>query len=213
MIEKALRDKIARLIAEADRFENVAEIRRNNEWLANVDAWITSVLNTIKMALPDLGQAYRQRIEMAAMPFDTASQRLLIIRSTLRGLLIDVDEGLVGTIADKIRAETFESFLDQAEAHRDRAKDFAGVIASVMFEDTLRRMYANRIDKFQRPDLEQVIIALEQKQVITQEQGRQARVAQLVRNKALHADWANFTRGGIDDTIKITKALIEEHLK
>ena len=58
-----------------------------------------------------------------------------------------------------------------------------------------------------------VTFALTKKEVITEEQARQARVAQLVRNKALHADWDGFTKEGVNDTVKITKALIEAHPK
>lgn len=214
MIEKKLRDKIEQLIARANDLENVAESRRNDHWTASVDAWTTSVVNVIRLAVPDMFQPYRQAIESPVLRLQTTSQRLLIIRSTLQLLLADVEKGLVGTIANKIRAETFDDFLDLAVAYQGRgAKENAGVIAGVVFEDTMRKIYADKIDKVTRPDLEQVIIALTKKEVITEEQAKQARVAQLVRNKAAHADWDGFTMEGVNDTIKITKALIEAHLK
>lgn len=214
MIEKKLRDKIASLIADADHIESVQEDVDEKLWLAEVNAWATSVLNVIKLALPDFLHPYRTGIERAAAPYVPASERLLTVRSTLRTLLDDVKEGFVGDIADKIRAETFGDLLDQARRNLDLGfKDYAGVIAAVMFEDTTRKIYADNIDKVTRPDLEQVIIALEKNEIITSEQARQARVAQLVRNKALHADWNAFTKQGVEDTVRITKALIEAHLK
>ena len=106
MIEKRLRDQIDHLITKADRFEDVAEGKRNNHWTANVEAWHTSVRNVIALALPDLFQPYRQAIENPVLLLQTTSQRLLIVRSTLRLLLADVEKGLVGTITNKIRAET-----------------------------------------------------------------------------------------------------------
>ena len=94
----------------------------------------------------------------------------------LEALLRDIDAGLVSTFANTIRAETFDNFLDHAEAYRDRGeKDQAGVIACAVFEDTMRKIYADHIDKVTRPELEQVIVALTKGQVITEEQARQAR--------------------------------------
>jgi len=63
MIEKRLRDQIAQLIERADRLEDVVHQNRNNHWMANVEAWNTSVLNVIRLALPDPLQPYRQAIE------------------------------------------------------------------------------------------------------------------------------------------------------
>ena len=76
----------------------------------------------------------------------------------------------------------------------------------------MQKIYADKIDKVMRPQLEEVIVALT-KEVITEEQATQARAAALVRNKALHANWNGFTMDGVDATIKFTKALIEAYLK
>jgi hypothetical protein len=210
MIEKKLRDKIAQLIACADAYAEAAN--QTERGVANATAWVTEALNVVQLAVPDRFQPYRQQIELAV--YATVSQKVLTIAATLRSLLADVDLGLVSTLANTIRAEAFDNFLDHAvEYQKRKRKNEAGVIAAGVFEDTMRKIYADKIDKFSRPDLEQVIIVLTKKEVITVEQEKQARVAQLVRNKAAHADWDGFTMQGVDDTIKITKALIEAHLK
>ena len=141
-------------------------------------------------------------------------ERVETIASLLRSLLADIDAGLIGTLKTKVQAETFEDFLEHAVAYQERRwKDQAGVIAGVVFEDTMRKIYADNIDKMTRPELEQVIIALTKKDVITAQQATQARVAAHVRTKASHADWSAFDRDGVDATIKITKTLIDAHLK
>ena len=100
----------------------------------------------------------------------------MTVRSTLQLLLADVEKGLVGTITNKIRAETFVDLLDLAVAFRGRdGKGQAGAVVSIVFEDTMRKIYADKIDKVARPELEQVIIALTKKEVITEEQATQAR--------------------------------------
>lgn len=211
MIEKRLRDKIAQLIDEADALAAMAV--ETDKGYAEATAWLVETLNVVKLALPDPFQPFRFQIELTARQ-TMSSVKVLTIAATLRSLLKDVDRGLVGTITNKIRGETFDDLLDLAVAYRGRdGKDQAGAVVSIVFEDTMRKIYADKIDKVAQPELEQVTIALTKKEVITEEQAAQARAAALVRNKALHANWNGFTMDGVDATIKITKALIEAYLK
>ena len=88
--------------------------------------------------------------------------------------------------------------------YRDRGgKDRAGVIAGVVSRTRCEKLYADKIDIVARPELEQVIIALTEKEVITDEQAKQARVATHARTKD------GFTMDGVDATIRLTKILIE----
>jgi hypothetical protein len=217
MIEKKLRDKIEQLIDRAPTYADDSSIeaimQRTERWQADGEAWVVEATNVVELAVPDFINAYRMRMRIATLGGPVV-ERVHSIASLLRSLLADIDAGLIGTLKTKVQAETFEDFLDHAIAYRNRGgKDQAGVIAGVVFEDTMRKIYADNIDKVARPELEQVIIALTKKEVITEEQAKQARVAQLVRTKATHAEWTGFTMEGVDDTIKITKALIETHLK
>lgn len=215
MVEKALRDKIEQLIfrapgiANADHFNGRAE-----QWKAHGEAWVAEAVNVVDLAVPDFLNAYRNGLAQAKFSIIPLPERVPRIATLLRSLLTDIDAGLVSTIANTIRAKTFENFLDHAEAYQDLGqKDQAGVIAANVFEETLREIYADKIDKWERPRLEQVITALTTKGVITDQQEKQVRVAQHVRDKASHADWSAFDRHGVNDTIKITKTLIEAHLK
>ena len=69
----------------------------------------------------------------------------------------------------------------------------AGVIAGVVFEDTVRRIYRNKIaDDDKGKELEELINALKRNGVITGQQSKQAKLAAHVRNKATHAQWDQF---------------------
>jgi hypothetical protein len=128
--------------------------------------------------------------------------------------LLTLTRAWFSTLANAIRAETFDNFLDHAiEYQKKNRKDEAGAIAGIVFEDTMRKIFADKVDKFSRPGLEQVIIALTKNGTITDQQAKQARVGAHVRTKASHAEWSGFDMDGVNDTIKITKALIEAHLK
>jgi hypothetical protein len=57
-------------------------------------------------------------------------------------LLLDIDNGLLGDLGNKIRAETFDDSLDHAESYRqEHRKIEAGVIAGVVFEDSPRPVH------------------------------------------------------------------------
>jgi len=217
MIEKKLRDKIEQLIDRAPTYADDSSVeaimRRTDRWFADGEAWIVEAENVVTLAVPDFLNAYRKRMVTAtiggAMP-----EQVQLIASLLRSLLDNIDEGLIGTLKTKVQAETFEDFLDHAVAYRDRDyKDQAGVIAGVVFEDTMRKIYANNIGSSIGKQLEDVINELAAKGVITQEQKKRMQAPAFVRTKATHANWGAFTLEGVDDTIKITKALIEAHLK
>jgi hypothetical protein len=176
MFEKRVREKIAQLIERADVFADRPTGGRDERWLADGHAWLTEAINVVELALPDRTQVYRLHITNAI--FGTVIERVLRVASTLRSLLADVDAGLVGTITNKVRAKTFDNFLDHAVEYRnENRKVEAGVIAGVVFEDTMRKIYADKVHSVARPELEQVIIELTKRGVITEEQAKQARVA------------------------------------
>ena len=89
----------------------------------------------------------------------------------------------------------------------------AGVIAGVVFEDTIRRIYRNKIaDDDKGKNLEDLISALAREGVITGQQSKQAKVAAHVRSKATHALWDEFNIDGVQATIQLTRRFLADHL-
>ena len=89
-------------------------------------------------------------------------------------------------------------------------RDHAGVV----FEDTIRRIYRDKItddDKGQK--LEELINTLAKQNVITGQQSKQAKVAAHVRTEANSCSVGDeFDRAGVEATIQITKRFLREHL-
>lgn len=213
MFEKRVREKIAELIERADAIESTPVESHGARWLADCRAWIAETVNVVELALPDALSPYRRQIGAAAIIGNT-TDRVMNVASMLRSLLADVDRGLVGTITNKIRAETFDDFLDHAvEYRKEGRKEEAGVIAGVVFEDTVRKIYATNIGDSTGKPLEDVINELKKRDVITDEEKTQAQTPKLVRTRATHANWREFTLDGVDDTIKATKAFIKKYLE
>jgi hypothetical protein len=114
--------------------------------------------------------------------------------------------GLLTTLSNRVRAEIFDDFLDHAQLYlKDSRKQEAGVIAGVVFEDTIRRICRDKgiDDKDQK--LEYLINALTKQGVITGLQSKQAKVGSHVRTKATHARWDEFDLQSVTQTIQITK--------
>lgn len=144
--------------------------------------------------MPDFLNAYRQKMVTGAI-YGPLPERVPMIASLLRSLLGDIDAGLVATLSTAIRAETFNDFLDHAVAYQDRShKDQAGVIAGVVFEDTMRRICAKSIGQPTNKPLEDVINELTGKGITTEEQKKRMQTAAFIRTKATHANWTRSQR-------------------
>ena len=181
--------------------------------MARCEGWITEALSIIELAIPIESNAYRRRIQGIEKGGRTSEYKMGSIAECLCALLPDFDAGLIANFANKVRAETFDDFLDHAETYyRTGEKRAAGVLAGVVFEDTIRRICRdqNILDKDQ--DLEQLINSLARKPVITGQQSNQAKVAAHVRTKATHARWDEYDLDGVADTIQVTRTFLREHL-
>jgi hypothetical protein len=135
------------------------------------------------------------------------------IGAILRGLLSDADAGLIADLGNKIRADTFDDFLEHADAYRKEGqKQAAGVLAGVVFEDTFRRICRDKAIDEKGEDIDKLIIAPAKQMVITGQQARQARTAAFVRTMATHAQWDEYELDGVAETITLTRTLLRDHL-
>ena len=135
------------------------------------------------------------------------------VAAVLAALQIDGDSGLLVSVADRARAETFDDFLDHADAYLQGNRDReAGVIAGVVFEDALRRVCRkNEIVEKERK-IDELISTLSSKGEISAIQAKRARVAAHVRTKATHAQWDEFGLDDVRATIEFTRELIVSKL-
>jgi len=173
--------------------------------------WLAEVAHILDLAIHNPQNAYVRGIKQAT-DNGSYSYKFNVITRTLESLLRDIDAGLLGNLANKVRAETFDDFLDHAEEYKKvNRKNEAGVIAGVVFEDTIRRVYQNTIGDPVGEKVENIISALSSKGVLTGQQSKQARVASHVRTKATHANWDDFDLAGVENTIQFTRALLREH--
>lgn len=139
-----------------------------------------------------------------------SAERVGKLTSILRTMLIDLDAGVLATVADAARVEVFDDFIDHAEHYlAGNRVPQAGVIAGVVFEDTVRKLCAKRGVGTKEAKLDALISDLERAAFFTPVKAKRARAAADVRTRATHANWDKFEASDVAATIEITRELID----
>ena len=143
MIEQAIKKKLTDLVRRAQ----YAKINSSdNEDADSWEGWLTEALHIVELVFPNPNAIYRARVQEIAEEEWSLEARVRDIGSILRGLSSDIELGLITNLTNKIRAEAFDDFLDHAESYRSAGrKNEAGAIAGVVFEDTVRRVFRDKI--------------------------------------------------------------------
>lgn len=183
--------------------------------------WIVSAINCVELLAPKPANPYRMGCSAAKVKFDTSgtglvdesseiSKAVSQVCSILESILLDVEAGLITQLESRIRGEAFDDFLDQADHMLKAGRIEAGVIAGVVFEDTVRRI--GRDNSAVHDKVDEIISDLARKDVISATKAKSARVAAHVRTKATHAEWDAFDLSDVKAAIELTRALIDAHL-
>ncbi len=189
---------------------------RTDEQLYACNGWIASAYNLIQIICPDPNNSYRQHAAYITSIDNglAVNQDVGKLAALLSNLMMDVENGLLTTIADQATADTFDNFLDHAKEYlKENKKNESGVIAGVIFEDSIRRIYRKHGYEDKDQKLEIIINTLAKANIITQTKAKRAKVAAHVRTKATHAQWGAFDLKDVEGTIQYTEELISNHLK
>lgn len=182
---------------------------------AKREAWLTSALNLIELLSANPVGQYQSRARMATINYiGQADNRVDLVSAVLGALIDDIDAGISPAIGDQVRGEVFGDFLSHAEDYL-RAKRIAqaGVIAGVVFEDTIRRACDRHKIPQKSAKLDQLIIGLNKAEYLSDVKAQNARGAAGVRTKATHAQWDDFDAADVQATITLTRDLIAELLE
>ena len=187
-----------------------------------IAGWLTSASHAVELVIGSSLNAYTKQCGRVLAAYSTSnvlgpsaassrkSECVGEMVSVLENLLADVEAGLISSLEDRIRAETFDDFLDHAVEYHKAGRKESGVIAGVVFEDTIRRIAQN--NETAVGHLETTINDLVKKGVITATKAKRAKVGAHVRSKATHAELDEFDLKDVNDTIIFTRELIAEHL-
>ena len=178
------------------------------------EAWVASACQLVELLAPNVLSPYRRQVRAALInAIGMADNRVDNIAAILQQLIVDVDDGLLDPIEAQARRVVFGDFLDHAEHYlRGGSHAPAGVVAGVVFEDTIRR--ACERNKIPQRDvkLDQLVSDLRKVDVLTDVQAARARAAAATRTKATHAQWDEFTADDVRATLLLTRELVRSLL-
>lgn len=216
-VEEVVKTRVAELIEQSGKLSVGNEHGQcvNERQLQACSAWLTAAQNAVHLICTSETAPYRQKADQIASRNHgyVAHDAVGELAAVLRNLLSDADAGLLASVADRARAETFDDFLDHADAYyRDSLKNESGVIAGVVFEDTLRRICRKQGISEKGQKLDGLISELSSNGELSAVKAKRARVAAHVRTKASHAQWQEFELEDVRATIEFTRELIAAKL-
>jgi len=208
---KQLIEDGARLSVGSAKYDQVKSESHRQECAA----WLTSATNSLSLVCPDPKAPYREAVTRALGEgvLLLANRQVGEVSAILKSLLLDLEAGLLASIADRARAEIFDKFLDHGELYwKNGKKNESGVIVGVVFEDSLRRICRKRSISEKGQQLDALISILASSGVLTATKAKRARVAAHVRTKATHAQWDEFDIDDVKASIEFTRELVSSEL-
>jgi hypothetical protein len=213
-VEQKIRGRVLSLIHEGEQLSpGDRHDQARNQGHANACiGWIGAANHVIALACPSPKHPYRE----AGERITTHSHGFSANRGVgeLKQLIVDIDQGMLASVADQARAETFDDLLDQATKYNAQGRlDGSAILATAVFEDTLRRI--SRTNGIPEKDVktDTVITALDQGGFITGVVAKRCRAAAGARNKALHSQWDEVTLQDVEMVIALTRELLTTHLR
>ena len=214
-LEENVRNKFNDLLSSAKTLRQGNKHRQvlNSEHAQKCKGWLVSAQNLVHLLFGNSENPYKSTIDKIC-----STERGLGIHgsvgeiaSILEALLHDIDHGLISSIENQTKAVIFDDFLDHAKEYaKQKRSEESGVIAGVVFEDTLRSICRNHQINEKGQKLDLLISKLTRKEVFTPLKAKRARVAAHVRTKATHAQWDEFDLSDVMTTIQFTEELIKD---
>lgn len=217
-IEDVIRKRLIELAEEGRRLAllgNEYDQCVDSDDRAECSAWLAAAQNAVHLVIDNPRSPYRQKADAIASGTHGYQVQLAAgeLARVLEALIKDGDAGLLASVADQARAETFDEFLDHATHYAElKRKQEAGVIAGVVFEDALRRVCRKHGIPDKGVKLDSLISELATQDLMSAVKAKRARAAAGVRTKATHAQWDEFELEDVKATIEFTRELIDRHL-
>lgn len=205
--------------SDGDRINDFDERICSDRQYAKICGWIVSVENLLESLFVDSTNVFSKHVALHIKNINEqrpyyAYKYVSNIIEVLKSLSDAIVKGLLVNLADQSQASAFDDFLQHAEAYaKDKRHMEAGVIAGVVFEDTIKKLCAKYSLKVQSDKLEQHINLLKSEGIISGTKSKRCKSAADVRGNAAHAKWDAYDILDVREAISITRELIAEHLE
>jgi hypothetical protein len=133
----------------------------------------------------------------------------------IRNATAELDAGLIVNVRAAVTGEVLSELLHLAREilhdQTDAAKNVGSVLVAAAYEDLIRRMGEEFAGVTGRPDLQGVIIALKNQNVLKGGEVGTAQSYLKFRNDSLHADWNNVSRSLVESCLAFVEGLLLKH--
>ena len=195
--------------------------RDENYWcranyMKDIQSWIASSVNIIFITVTKDSYFYQECNKIVndenlrtGIPLHTVQK----LTGLLESLKDEIESGFLRQLEYIFTASAFDDFLDHAiQFHKSGKKIESSVLASVVFEDTIRKIAKKNLVDEAGNNLELIIDNLVKKNVFTPIKAKRIKSYSAIRNQALHAQWDEFDLSDIGQLNKGTKNIIETFL-
>jgi uncharacterized protein YutE (UPF0331/DUF86 family) len=184
--------------------------------VAGLQAWIASVGNLFRIvSTPDtyFHQECTRILEDEHLRSGVPYLVVLKLIGLLESLVEEIQQGLLKKAEYIFAASTFDDFLDHAsEYHKSGKKVESSVLASAVFEDSVRKVAMKYDVKESGRALEMIIDELVKKNILTAVKAKRLKGYAAVRKKALHAQWNDFDLRDVGGMIQGSREILESIL-
>jgi hypothetical protein len=172
-----------------------------------------AILRAVGDPASSYSQLVTERLAKTAIEPWYAHQFVVQVVQALQQMQLDAEAGLLARIEARVSAENFDDLLDHAAQYlADGRHEPAGVLAGVVFEDTIRRLCDSHGIEHRDKELDAAMNALKAKGVLTKLEQKEGITAADLRGNATHANWQAFKASQVTPVIDFTRRLIREKL-
>jgi hypothetical protein len=211
--EKNLRQRIVELVSQADSLLIDKEDISYNapQKLGAARALVDASISITKKYLPST-DTYAQVI--AATRLEYASDRdnriiLARLRDNLASIEAEANLDLLRSVIASAQAIVFDDFIDHAEAYLKISRFIeAAAIASIAFEDVVRRLCEKHGIDPTGKTLDSRLNALKAENVLSKIEGKRCVAFAEIRNSAAHADWEHIDESFVRELIEFLRSTL-----
>jgi hypothetical protein len=165
-------------------------------------------LNTFNTQLAQIAKT-------ATGPINAGHHQMTAAMAAINNTIAEIENGLITTLRATVAGEVFGELVGLGKEilarDTDAAKNVSAVLIAAAFEDIIRRMGTELAGVQGRPELQDVVTALKNAQILKGGEVSTAVGYLKFRNDSLHADWPNVHKFQVQSCGTFIETLLVKH--